>query len=264
MYKENLVKSFIIDKMEVGIYKTEEAMGIADAVMISETLKKLLKEKETVNMVFAPAASHYAVYKHLFSIEGIEWNRVNAFHLDEYVGLSDDSPERIANFAKVHIFSKAPFKNTYCMNSNVSDPEAECKRYEELLRKHPLDIGVIGIGQNGHIAYNEPHVADFNDPRLVKVVEIDEQSINQAAEKDNIFKNEDSVPRIAMTMTIPAIMSANYLFIAVPKSHKQKAVKDAIEGEITEKCPASILRTHKCAKLFLDMESAAALKILQY
>lgn len=260
MYNENLVKSFFKDKLEVGIYKTEDAMGKADAIMIAEALKKLLREKEVVNMVFAPAASHYAVFKYLFKIEGIEWNRVNGFHLDEYIGLSEDSPERIANFAKVHIFSKAAFKNTYCMRSNVSDPEAECERYAELLKEHPLDIGVIGIGQNGHLAYNEPGVADFNDPKLVKVIEIDSKSINQAAEKDGIFASEDSVPRMAMTMTIPAIMSVPQLFVAVPRSHKQQAIKDTIESEISEKCPATILRTHDNAKLFLDMESAALLK----
>ncbi len=261
MYNVNLVKSFRKDNLEVGIYKTEDAMGKADAIMIGDTLKKLLKEKEVVNMIFAPAVSHCAVFKHLFNINGIEWNRVNAFHLDEYIGLKPDSSERIANFAKQNIFNKANFKNAYCMMSYADNPEAECERYAALLKEHPLDIGVIGIGQNGHIAYNEPSTANFNDNKIVKIVKIDSQSINQASKKDRIFHDESNVPQMAMTVTIPLIMSIKNLFIAVPQKHKQQAVRDTIEGEISERCPASIIRIHNNAKLFLDLESAALLSV---
>lgn len=259
MLKTNLVRKFDVDQLGVYVYETEDAMGRADAYAITERIKELARDKEEINMVFAPAASHYAVFKHLFTFDNVPWEKVNAFHLDEYVGLKDDAPQRIVNFAKKNIFSKAPFKSIHTMNSDIRDIDEECTRYTADLKNHPLDIAVIGIGQNGHLAYNEPHVSDFKDPLWVKKVLIDAKSINQAAEKDSIFVKEDEVPRIAMTMTIPAIMSAKHVYVAVPRVHKKAAVKETLCGEIIDSNPASILRQHPNAYLFLDKDSSAEL-----
>ncbi|WP_105615248.1 6-phosphogluconolactonase [Vallitalea okinawensis] len=256
MLQEKLIKQAKVDQIEVFIYEDEKSMAEADAKAITEMIKGLGEEKEEINIVFAPAASHYAVYEILFTFADVPWHKVNAFHLDEYIGLPDDAPERIVNFAYKHIFSKASFNNIFTMRSNVTDVEAECQRYANLLEQYPLDIAVIGIGQNGHLAYNEPHVSDFNDPYKVKKINLDQKSINQASEKDGIFKCEDFVPKVAMTMTVPAIVSAKHIFLAVPQKHKKDAVKETLLGDVINTNPASILRRHRSVKLFLDKDSS--------
>ncbi|MDD4000146.1 MAG: 6-phosphogluconolactonase [Bacilli bacterium] len=253
-----LKKEFVVDQLKVKVYESEDEMGRAAAKAISEEIIKKLKEKAELNMVFAPAVSQLAVFKYLFKNEEIDWQRINAFHLDEYIGLSLEDERRIVNFAKKHIFSKGNFKAVYTLDSS-NDPEAECERYSELLKAHPFDIGVIGIGTNGHIAYNEPNSADFNDPKLVKIIQIDQVSVKQAVDYDRVFAAKDDVTTKAITLTIPAIINADSLFVSVPRAHKQNAVYDTLNAEINTDCPATILRTHRKATMFLDNHSSSRL-----
>ena len=207
-------------------------------------------------MIFAAAPSQNDVLLSLVNDKSIEWNRINAYHMDEYVGLAADAPQGFGNFLKAHIFGLAPFKSVNYIDCTATDPEAECKRYSKLLGDNPTDIVVMGIGENGHIAFNDPGVADFADKETVKVVELDDVCRQQQV-NDGCFKKLSDVPTHALTLTVPTLVRAPYLFCIVPAPTKAKAVKETLTGSIDEHCPASILRTQDNAILYLDADSSA-------
>lgn len=244
------------DKLYVKTFETRDEMGKAAATDIAECIKKCLAEKDEINMIFAAAPSQNDVLHHLCMNKEIEWNRINAFHMDEYVGLSADAPQGFGNFLKEHIFGLVPFKSINYIDCTATDVDAECERYTKLLKENPVDIVCMGIGENGHIAFNDPHVADFNDPKLVKYVELDEMCRNQQV-NDGCFSKIDDVPKYAMTLTIPALVSAKYNFCIVPAPTKAQAVKRTVCDEISEECPASILRRKDNAILYCDADSSA-------
>lgn len=244
------------DKLYVKTFETRDEMGNAAATDIAECIKKCLAEKDEINMIFAAAPSQNDVLHHLCMNKEIEWNRINAFHMDEYVGLSADAPQGFGNFLKEHIFGLVPFKSVNYIDCTATDVDAECERYTKLLTENPVDIVCMGIGENGHIAFNDPHVADFNDPKLVKYVELDEMCRNQQV-NDGCFAKIDDVPKYAMTLTIPALVSAKYNFCIVPAPTKAQAVKRTVCDEISEECPASILRRKDNAILYCDADSSA-------
>jgi glucosamine-6-phosphate deaminase len=181
-----------VDKLRIEIYENRPDMGAAAAAAVVKELKELLAKLDEVNMVFAAAPSQNEFLAALIAAEGIDWSRVNAFHLDEYIGLPKDAPQRFANFLNNAIFGKLPFK-TINLLDGTAEPAAECARYSALLAKHPLHIACIGIGENGHIAFNDPPVADFQDPHMVKVVELDEICRNQQV-NDGCFPTLADVP----------------------------------------------------------------------
>jgi len=250
--------TFKKDKLEVKIYDTRDAMGKGAADDIAAAIKKLLAEKEEINMIFAAAPSQNDMLAHLCATDGIEWERINAFHMDEYIGLNPDAPQCFSNFLKRYIFDLKPFKTVNLIDASATDAEKESARYTKLLEDHPVDIVCMGIGENGHIAFNDPHVADFNDPKLVKAVSLDEVCRMQQV-NDGCFAKIDDVPKFAMTLTVPALMKASYNFCVVPASTKANAVKNTVESEISEKCPATILRQKDNAVLYCDADSSALL-----
>ena len=209
-------------------------------------------------MIFAAAPSQNEMLAALAAQPGIEWNRVNAFHMDEYIGLAPDAPQGFANFLRAAIFTKVPFRSVNCLDGTAAsrDPAAECARYSQLLRRFPVDITCMGIGENGHIAFNDPPVADFDDPALVKPVALDEICRNQQVH-DGCFARLDEVPRKALSLTIPALTDdRTWLVVTVPGPTKVEAVRRAVRDEISTACPATILRQHPHAALFLDREAA--------
>ena len=181
---------------------------------------------------------------------------MNAFHMDEYIGLSADAPQGFGNFLKAHIFGLAPFKSVNYIDISAKDPDKECERYAALLAEYPTDIVVMGIGENGHIAFNDPPVADFNDPKAVKPVLLDEICRNQQV-NDGCFATLDDVPKYAITLTVPTLFAGDHLFCIVPAKTKANAVKATLCGEIGEACPATVLRRHPSAILYLDGDSSA-------
>ena len=180
--------------------------------------------------------------------------------MDEYMGLGKDAPQNFGNFLKRAIFIKKPFHQVNYVQSDAIDINAECMRYEKLLREAPLDIVSLGIGENGHLAFNDPHEAKFDDKQWVRQTSLDNVSRQQQV-NDGEFTHIDQVPKQALTLTIPALMSCKYVVGIVPTNRKAQAVYNALYGPITEKCPASILRTHKNAALFLDKDAAELLNI---
>ena len=239
-------------KLKICIADNCEEMGIEAAKAGSSILKRLLDEKDEVNIVLAAAPSQNETLKYLMKDEDIEWSRVNAMHMDEYIGYGMDSNASFAHYLNEHIFSKATFKNIYYICCEED--------YEKIIKDHPIDIVFLGIGENGHIAFNDPAEAKFNDEKIIKVVNLDEVCRLQQVH-DGAFKTLDEVPHQATTLTIPTLMSATYLICSVPGSAKAQAVYNTINAPISEKVPATIMRRHQNVALFLDKESASLLEI---
>ena len=253
------MKSFQKDLLQIKIYPSREEMGQSAANDVAEAICIVLKQKDNVNIVFGAAPSQNEFLESLCCQKNVDWQRVNAFHMDEYVGLSDDAPQRFSNFLKERIFGKLPFRSVNYTNGN-NDPEKECERYARLLRQHPLDIVCLGIGENGHIAFNDPHVADFDDPFLVKMVEMDETCRMQQV-NDGCFAAVEEVPTHAITLTIPTLMSGTQLFCVVPAQSKAWAVYHTINDAVSETIPATCLRKHENAVLYIDADSSSLLSL---
>ena len=252
------MKEYFVDSLKVKIFETRALMGADAAKDIKARIADLLSKKAEINMIFAAAPSQNDVLKSLVEDKSIEWNRVNAYHMDEYVGLDKDAPQGFGNFLKEHIFGLVPFKSVNYIDISAKDPEKEAERYSALLESNPTDIVVMGIGENGHIAFNDPPVANFKDEVLVKKVKLDEICRNQQV-NDGCFGSIDEVPTHAMTLTVPALVRAPYLFCIVPAPTKANAVYETLNGTIDEHCPASILRTRENAILYLDADSSKLL-----
>ena len=252
------MKSIKVDNLQVEIYENRTLMGEAAARDIKAKIAELLSQKDEINMIFAAAPSQNDVLKSLVEDKSVEWNRVNAYHMDEYIGLDKDAPQGFGNFLKEHIFGLVPFKSVHYIDITATDPEKEADRYGKLLDENPTDIVVMGIGENGHIAFNDPPVADFNDKKTVKPVQLDEICRQQQV-NDGCFASLDKVPTHAMTLTVPTLVRAPYLFCIVPAPTKAKAVYETLNGSIDEHCPASILRLQNNAKLYLDDQSSKLL-----
>lgn len=253
-----MVKETVIDNLKVKIYESRIAMGAEMARMVVEKIKFLLARKDSVNIIFAAAPSQNEFLESLSREKGVDWGWVNAFHMDEYVGLNENAPQRFGNFLKEKIFNKVPFRSIHYLNGNAGNLQWECQRYSELLKKYPADIVCMGIGENTHIAFNDPHVADFKDLKKVKVVNLDE-ACRQQQVNDGCFGQSDAVPSHALTLTVPALLGASYIYCMVPGKNKAEAVSYTLREEISEKYPSTILRRHKNSILFLDGDSSAKL-----
>ena len=254
-----MMNTFKKDLLTVNIYDTRDAMGRAAANDIKARILSLLESKAEINMIFAAAPSQNEVLYALATDKEIPWSRVNAFHMDEYIGLPASAPQGFGNFLREHIFGLAPFKSVNYIDISAADADKECERYSALLADNPTDIVVMGIGENGHIAFNDPPVADFNDEKAVKSVALDEICRNQQV-NDGCFAKLEEVPTTAITLTVPTLFKGDYLFCIVPAKTKANAIRATICDEINEKCPATILRRHKRAVLYLDGDSSALLR----
>jgi len=255
-----VLKDWQSGRLKVKLFRTREEVGRAAAETVAQQMQKVMKNKEIVNMVFAAAPSQNEFLGSLTTRNDIDWSRVQAFHLDEYIGLPRDAPQRFANYLRRHIFNKVNARKVYYLDEEgLGAAEEKCKRYANFLEENPIDIACIGIGENGHIAFNDPPVADFEDPLKVRIVELDERCRRQQV-RDGCFSSIDEVPTQAMTMTVPAIMSSKYIICVVPGPTKQQAIKCTLEGPVDTACPASILRRHEHAVLFLDEEAAALVR----
>ena len=250
-----LTRTFKADKLSVNVYDTRKNMGEAAAADIAACIKELLGRKSEIYMIFAAAPSQNEMLEALIADKDIEWNRVHALHMDEYVNLSSDAPQGFGNFLRRAIFDRVPFASVNLIGTDA-DSEATCRRYDALLAANKVDIVCMGIGENGHIAFNDPHVADFNDPCRIKKVDLDPKCRQQQV-NDGCFQTIDQVPTHALTLTIPTLYNVENIFCVVPAATKAEAVNNTVNGPVSEKCPASILRTHDNAILYTDNDSAA-------
>jgi glucosamine-6-phosphate deaminase len=250
---QNRLKPFKVDKLEVAVYPSRQEMGEQAGKDVEARILELLEQKDEIRMIFAAAPSQNEVLAYLRQSERIPWEKITAFHMDEYIGLDENAPQRFANFLKEHLFDRVNLKSVHLIQGD-QDPQAECKRYAALLAEKPIDIVCLGIGENGHIAFNDPPVADFDDPEVVKVVELD-HACRQQQVNDGCFASLDAVPKQALTLTIPTLMAGEHLFCVVPGPSKHEAVAATLNNEVSTRCPATILRQHPHCKLYLDHAS---------
>ena len=249
------MKEYLCDRLRVNVYPTRDEMGRAAAADIKAKILDLLQRKETLRMIFAAAPSQNEVLAALAHDKEIPWDKIHAFHMDEYIGLPASAPQAFGNFLSEHLWGLVPFKSVNYIDITAKDAVSECARYASLLATAPIDIVVMGIGENGHIAFNDPPVADFSDPLAVKPVALDEVCRRQQV-NDGCFASLDDVPQTAITLTVPTLFAGGALFCIVPAKTKAEAVKNTLTGEVGEWCPATILRHHENATLYLDSDSS--------
>ena len=254
----NLPTVFTKDNLQVKIFATRKEMGDNAGRDVAYLIRKLQEEKDEINMIFAAAPSQNETLAALVAEEGIKWEKINAFHMDEYIGLDKDAPQGFGNFLKERLFDKLPFKAVYYVYGENESAEETCERYSRLIKDHPIDIVCLGIGENGHIAFNDPWVADFNDKEIIKKVALDPVCRNQQV-NDGCFKTIDDVPEYALTLTVPTLFNADYLFCTVPARTKAEAVYNTVNAEINEEVPATIMRKHSAAIMYCDPDSAVKL-----
>ena len=249
-----LSKEFKVDKLDVKVYDSRKAMGAGAGEEAAQYLRELLARQDEVWAIFAAAPSQNEFLEYLAGAPGIDWSRVHALHMDEYVGLPSDAPQGFGNFLRRAIFDKVPFGSIDYIGSE-GNAEELIARYDAILAAHHVDIVFMGIGENGHIAFNDPHVADFNDPFRIKKVDLDLKCRNQQV-NDGCFAKLEDVPEYALTLTVPTLFAADRLFCVVPAPTKADAVKATVKGPVGAHCPATVMRLHKAATLYLDPDSA--------
>lgn len=254
-----LINEFTANALKVKTFATRLDMGKQAAKDVGKTMRELLNSRDQINIIFASAPSQNEFLAALVSEPDIDWKRVNAFHMDEYVGLPEDAPQRFSYFLKQSIFDKLPFKSVYYMDGANGDTGLECERYASLLKRFPPDIVCMGIGENAHVAFNDPHVANFDDPFLVKEVTLDDISRQQQV-NDGCFERFDLVPESAITVTVPGLLRAQYVYCIVPGINKADAVYQTLNSPVMEDVPSTALRDHKNGVLYLDKDSASKLK----
>ncbi|MDB6170248.1 MAG: glucosamine-6-phosphate deaminase [Verrucomicrobia bacterium] len=245
-----------VDRLKIEVHPSRAAAGTNAGKAAAAHLRALLAGQRQVRMIFACAPSQNEFLATLTAEAGIDWGRVTAFHMDEYLGLPANHPACFRAYLREHVTSLVPLGKTNEIAGDAADPEGECRRYASLLGEGPIDAVCLGIGENGHLAFNDPPVASFRDPVRVKLVDLDEACRRQQV-NDGCFPSLGDVPRRAVTLTIPALLSGARLFCIVPGPRKAQAVERALRGPVAPGCPASILRTHLDATLYLDSESAA-------
>jgi len=252
------MKEFKRDLLNVTIADSAEEMGLAAAYSIRDSIQRMLAAKDEINMMFAAAPSQNTTLKNLLAFDDISWNRINAFHMDEYVGIKPDQRQSFRYYLNAHLFHLKPFKSVNLIPGDADDIVSAVRNYELLLRTNGIDIIVLGIGESGHIAFNDPPEARFDDCQWVRIVDLSDTSRMQQVH-DKCFDSFDEVPSKAITVTIPAFMSAKVLRCIVPGMTKAIAIEKTLEGPVSESCPATILRKHEDAALFIDSDSASKL-----
>ncbi len=242
----------------VEIYQDRGSAGSAAAGFVIPLMADLIAQRGQANVVFAAAPSQDEMLEALSMSDRIDWTRVHALHMDEYLGIDPDHSASFRCYLRQHLFERVPIPDDQVhliSGERTDDPEAVCRAYAALLEQYPPDIVCGGIGENGHLAFNDPPVADFHDPKPIKVVELDHECRTQQV-NDGCFARLEDVPTHAFTLTIPTLMAASKLAITVPGPRKAEAVAATLHGPIDVSCPASILRRHPEARLFLDRDSA--------
>lgn len=245
-----------VESLPVSVYGTNEAMGAAAAVEGAQIIRDAIAEKGAANIIIATGNSQLTFLTALRAIDDVDWSKVTVFHMDEYIDLPEGHPASFPTFLQEHFLNYVDVGAFYPVVAKVGQLEHDCAEYAAALRTHPADLCAMGIGENGHIAFNDPPFAEFNDPVWVKVVRLDEVSRLQQVGEGH-FGGLGEVPTHAITLTIPALLSADRVLCIVPEARKANAVESSLRGPITEECPASFLRTTPHVHLYLDADAAA-------
>ncbi|MEX0778765.1 MAG: glucosamine-6-phosphate deaminase [Balneolales bacterium] len=244
--------------MNIEICDTKRKLGETAALQAAEEIKKNIQEKDNAHIILATGASQFETLKTLCDVPDIDWSKVVMFHLDEYVGLPASHKASFRRYLQERFVNTVPdIKEVHFINADVADPNEECKRLSKIISNHPIDVALVGIGENGHLAFNDPP-ADFNTETPYIIVELDEACRMQQV-GEGWFKNIDEVPQSAITMSIKKIIESDVIICSVPGEKKSDAVKNCMEGEISNMHPASILQNHPRCTVYLDPDSSSRL-----
>jgi glucosamine-6-phosphate deaminase len=245
-------------RLRVEVHPDRPSMGAAAAATVADEIRRLLARDGRAAVVFASAPSQNEFLAALRVAPGIDWTRITALHLDEYVGIAASHPASFRRFLVDRLFAHVPVGAFHGLDGQAENPHAEAARYAVLLRAHAPSLAILGIGENGHLAFIDPPVCDFAEPLDVRVVTLDEPCREQQVH-DGCFASIDDVPRTALSLTVPFLLQVPRAVAIVPGPAKRAAITAAVAGPLTTACPASILRRHRDATLFLDDASAAGL-----
>jgi glucosamine-6-phosphate deaminase len=244
--------------VEKFIYETKEQMGAAAATRSADVIKEAIENKGRANIILATGVSQLEMLGNLVEADGIDWTKVTMFHLDEYIALGIGHPASFRKYLKERFVDKLPgLKAAHFVNGDTEDPQQECRRLGDIIAKHPIDVAMVGIGENGHLAFNDPP-ADFETEEPFIIVELDEKCRNQQL-GEGWFETLEQVPLRAISMGIRQIMKSECLVVTVPDKRKAEAIKNVFEGPVSPMCPASILQEHRNCAIFMDTESASML-----
>ncbi|MEZ4772680.1 MAG: glucosamine-6-phosphate deaminase [Bacteroidia bacterium] len=244
--------------MNISTLDTPQALGKAAAARAAELIAAAIAERGSANIILATGASQFEVLSHLATADGIDWAKVTMFHLDEYIGISSSHPASFQKYLQERFVDLVtPLRSVNFVRGDAADPAEECRRVGKIIQNHPIDVALIGIGENGHLAFNDPP-ADFETEEPYIVVQLDDACRRQQL-GEGWFPSFDAVPDRAISMSIRHILESRCLIVSVPDERKALAVRNAVLGEITPQCPASVLRTHNNCHLFLDTFSASLL-----
>lgn len=249
--------STVVDELPVRVYADEPSVGRAAARHTGDILRRAVEATGRARVVIATGNSQLAFVRAL-AAEDIPWSAVTVFHMDEYVGVRADHPASFRRWIRERIVTPFRPATVHLIAGDAADPAAECERYERTLRAQPIDLVCMGIGENGHLAFNEPGQADFDDVRLVRLVRLDDRSRQQQVDEGH-FTSLDAVPATAISLTVPALLGARTVQVVVPEGRKADAVRAAVTEPISVACPATVLRRSPHASLWLDQDSAAGL-----
>ena len=246
------------DRLDVAVAETEGDLGVAVAEAFAEAVRDALTKKESIAVILATGNSQLSFIRAAIERDDIDWSRITVLHMDEYLWMSADHPASFRRWMRENVGERVALGAFEGVRGDHEPVEEELQRYDRLLRDLDPDICVMGIGENGHLAFNDPP-ADFEAKDLIRVVDMDELSRKQQVGEGH-FESLDETPRQALSLTIPALLRPRVVLVGVPEVRKAMAVKAALEGPVTPRCPASILREQSHAKLFLDRQSASLLE----
>lgn len=248
---------FQVDGVRVMVSPSKLDMGEAAAQHGAAILREVVQRRGRARIIVGTGPSQQETIAALAAAPDVDWTKVEIFHMDEYVAMPASHPASFRRWLKTHLADRVNALRVNYLDGAERDLDGECLRYADLLRAEPIDIAFLGFGENGHIAFNDPHVADFHDPLIVKRVELDDRCRMQQVGEGH-FPDLSHVPKEAVTITCPALMDARHLICSVPDRRKAEAVRNALKGPVDETCPASLIRRHASAWVFLD-EAAASL-----
>lgn len=259
MSQTSALRTFQVDRAIVEVYPSKTEVGKAAALRASAILKSAIAKDGRARVIMATGNSQEDLVAALVQVRDLDWSRLEVFHMDEYIGLPETDRGCLKRWLNTHFVEVVHPGKVHYLDGNAADLSAECRRYEQALRAAPINLCTLGIGENGHIAFNDPHVADFQDPLNIKEVDLDERCRRQQAGEGH-FRDFASVPSEALTLTCPMLMGAENLICCVPEARKAEAVKNALEGPVATQCPGSLVRTHPRSHIYLDADSASLLK----
>jgi glucosamine-6-phosphate deaminase len=251
-------QAFQVDALSVLVYRSATEMVRDAALQVQNYLQQKIDRQGTATVILATGNSQIEFLDTLINFGTVDWSKITFFHLDEYLGIESNHPASFQRYLRERVEKRVSPAAFHYLKGDAMQPLDECDRYSQLLQAQAIDLCCLGIGENGHLAFNDPPVADFQDPRSVKLVKLDEDNRQQQS-KQGHFPTLEAVPQYAFTLTIPAICGAAKIVCLAPEKRKAQIVKSLLQAPIGSAVPASVLRTQPQSTLYLDRDSASLL-----